>query len=147
MLVLEWLADLLLSTLGGLISEPVRQRRAAAMTRKRFVAFDAGHEVRIPCALRHVHDGTTRWRHGRLRLVKGRAAWAPRWHREPSVTFNRTTAVGQRGRRVGGRESLSINPRLTVLSYRVADDVIEIAVRKRDLAILGRVVGLPPTSV
>jgi hypothetical protein len=144
MLILEWLAEQAADLLGGLISERVRRRRTVELNWKRIAAFQAGRKVRIPCALRHVRSEDSRWRHGNLRLAQGAGAWIPRLHREPTVTVNRRTAIGQSGRRVTGHESFRLNPRLVVLSYRVADDVIELGVRKRDLAILGRAIELPP---
>lgn len=149
MFLLEWLAGLLVRLVVGLtlglVGDQINQRRAAELLKKRMDAFRDGKEVRIPCAMRH--GQATRWRHGHLRLAKGAGAWVPRLRRQPLLTFNRGTAVGQYGRQAHGRATPGIGRRLAVVAYRIDGDTVELALRQRDLALLGRVVELPPTSL
>lgn len=139
----EWLGDLLGSVLGGMVGDELSERRSAKATSKQLAAFAAGEAVTVPCALR---EPGARWRHGALRLVKGQAAWAARFRKAPEVTLTRRAATPVRARRVGAVEAVGVNPNLMVLSYQLDGATLELAVRPRDLPIVGRVLHIPATE-
>jgi hypothetical protein len=137
----DFLGELVSSMFGGLLGEAAMERRAGR-TKKRIAAFEQGLEIRIPCAVRE--DGQRKWRHGSLRLAPGRAAWAGRFDKEPSLVLSRHTSTADYSRHVGLRESVWLNGGMRVLGYRVGDDLVELAVLPRTLVLVGRVLDLPP---
>jgi hypothetical protein len=138
------LSDFLGDLLGSVLGDELTERRSAKATSKQLAAFAAGEVVAVPCALR---EPDARWRHGALRLVKGQAAWIPRFRKSPEVTLARGAATAVRSRRVGPAEAFGVNPNLFVLAYAVEGRTLELALRPRDLPILGRVLEIPASQI
>ncbi|HJP73585.1 MAG TPA: hypothetical protein VJ914_04920 [Pseudonocardiaceae bacterium] len=95
---------------------------------KRLMAFAEGKLVRVRCRFRLAADRT--WRRGTLRLSAGRAVWTRRFASAPAITLSRGTATPVRSER---------RRRSMVLGYREG----QFLVRRRDLAVIGRVLDLP----
>lgn len=138
-MISDWIGDLLGELLGGVIGDELTERRAERATRKQLAAFSAGRPVTIRCAF-HEQAG---WRHGRLELVKGRAAWTRRFAKEPGLVLARGEATPLHSRPVTRAEAPHLSPRLTVLVYQRGEATLECAVRVRDLAVIARVLELP----
>lgn len=139
----DLLGDMISTLFGGFLGDELHERRNSR-TSGQIAAFNGGQEIRIPCALRENDEA---WRHGFLRLKRGHAAWLRRFAKEPSLILDRRTLTPQQGRRVRGRESLGLNPKLIVLGYQMTGTPIELAVRRSDLSLVARVLELPPISL
>jgi hypothetical protein len=138
------LSDLIGDLIGDLLGDELNRRRGRRKASARLAVFNKGSEVTIPCAVRYPVGDHPKWTHGTLTLSRGKASWKGRFSRGPSLTLNRQTAIGVRTRQISGREKLRMSPRLTVLAYDVAGVTVEMAVRRDDLPLAGRVLNIPP---
>lgn len=139
-MLFDLLGDLISSLVGDFLVDGTTESRPGRTSRQ-IAAFEQDREIRIPCAVR---ENGERWRHGALRVRRGAATWRRRFRNQPSLTLNRRSASPQEHRR--GRELSGGYPRRVVLGYQVAEGCVELAVRRRDLPIVGRVLNLPPTD-
>jgi hypothetical protein len=130
----DWLGDVAADLLGDLFTDRSGERRAKKVASRQLAAFASGKVVRVRCRFR-VSAADRTWRHGSVRLSKGRAAWTTRFARVPAITLSRSQATAVHANRRG---------QSTVLCYRHGGSTVEFAVRGRDLAVIGRVLDLPP---
>lgn len=138
------LSDLIGDLIGGLLGDGLNERRARRKTGARLSEFNKGREVAIPCALRYPVGDHPKWSHGTLILSRGKASWKGRFKGTPSLTLNRRTAIGVRVRQISAREALRVSRKLMVLAYDVEGVSVEIGVQRDDLALVGRVLNIPP---
>jgi hypothetical protein len=145
--MLEFLGELFASLLGGLIGDALAERRGAEKLARRMAKFKAGSVIAVPCALSRPLDGRGNWRSGVLRLSRGRAVWSRRFRKTSLLELNRHSSVGQYARRPAGHELLRISAKLIVLRYEVGTELVELAVRKGSLPLVGAVLDIPPTKL
>lgn len=110
---------------------------------RRLRAFLAGAPVTVPCGLRQPDAAAGRWRSGVLRLARGSAVWRPRFHGGAPVVFRPSDIVPVGWRPVRPAERLRWRRSHIVLAYDMADTRVELAIRPRQLTIVGRVLALP----
>jgi hypothetical protein len=142
--VADLLGDLIGGLLGGLLGDLLHQRRAQRKSVARLGEFKDGKEVTIRCALRYPDSDHPRWSHGKLTLSRGKASWKRRFAKDPTLTLNRHTAIGVRTRRISTREAWRVSSKSIVLLYVVEGVSVEIAVRWYTVALLGKVLDIPP---
>ena len=109
--------------------DPRRVRAANA----RLDAFNAGRAVRVRCRVRWPDAERARWHRGTLYVARGRAEWRRRFRRTRSLIVSRRAVA----------ESARVRSRMIVLVCLVDGVRVELAVRWRDLPLVGRVVPLP----
>jgi hypothetical protein len=141
------LSDLAGGLFGGLIGDELTEGRGEKAATKQLAAFSAGRAVTIPCAFRESTGAARpRWRHGRLELSKGRAAWTRRFGRAPELVLGRGETTALHSRSVTRTEALRVNPKLVVLAYQRGESTIEFAIRHGDLRVMARVLEIPATQ-
>lgn len=129
----DWLSDLLSNLPSDVASAAFTGRtggrRADRIAARQLAAFDRGKVVRVRCRFRA--PTSRRSRPGTLRLSRGHATWTHRYRRTPLLTVNRREAVPI---------DTTMRGRSVVLNY----DKGQFRICRRDLAITGRVLDLPP---
>lgn len=124
---------ILLELIFDIDFDPNRDPRQVRVTNARLDAFNAGRVVRVRCRVRWPDAQRARWRRGRLYVTRGRADWRQRFRRRRSLTIDRRAIA----------ESARVRSRMIVLVCLVEGVRVELAVRWRDLPLVGRVVALP----